>query len=61
MVFCSSHNLKTLKTPFNGVFLFSVKQDVINEYVANDWELQQVVSPNDLGGALVGLFYKEQD
>ncbi len=34
-------------------------QAAINEYVAEGWELQQVISPNDLGGALVGVFYKE--
>lgn len=34
-------------------------QNVINEYVSQGWELQQVVSPNDMGGALVGVFYKE--
>ncbi len=35
-------------------------QDVINEYIAEGWELQQIVSPNDIGGALVGVFFKEQ-
>jgi hypothetical protein len=35
-------------------------QDVINEYVSQGWELQQIVSPNDIGGALVGVFYKEK-
>ena len=35
-------------------------QDTINEYIAKGWELQQVVSPNDGIGALVGVFYKEQ-
>ncbi|MBQ9980765.1 MAG: DUF4177 domain-containing protein [Oscillospiraceae bacterium] len=35
-------------------------QDVINEYVAKGWQLQQIISPNDVMGALVGLFYKEQ-
>ncbi len=35
-------------------------QSAINEYVAEGWELQQLLSPNDLGGALVGLFYKEK-
>ena len=35
-------------------------QEVINEYIAKGWELQQVVSPNDVMGALVGVFYKEQ-
>lgn len=31
-------------------------QDIINEYVAEGWELQQIMSPSDIGGALVGLF-----
>ena len=35
-------------------------QDVINEYVSEGWELQQIVSPNDMGGALVGVFFKEK-
>ena len=35
-------------------------QNIINEYVAQGWELQQIVSPNDVMGALVGVFYKEQ-
>ncbi len=34
-------------------------QETINEYVAEGWVLQQIVSPNDVGGALVGIFYKE--
>ena len=34
-------------------------QDVINEYVSKGWHLQQIISPNDVMGALVGLFYKE--
>ena len=35
-------------------------QDVINEYISKGWELQQIVSLNDIMGALVGVFYKEQ-
>lgn len=34
-------------------------QDMINAYIKKGWELQQIMSPNDLGGALVGVFYKE--
>ena len=34
--------------------------DVINEYVAEGWELQQVVSPSGVTGYLVGVFYKEK-
>ena len=32
-------------------------QDVINEYVSKGWHLQQIISPNDVMGALVGLCY----
>ena len=35
-------------------------QDVINQYASEGWELQQVLSPSDLGGAMVGVFYKEK-
>ena len=35
-------------------------QEMINEYVAEGWELQQIVSPNDMAGALVGVFCKEK-
>ena len=35
-------------------------QKIINEHVAEGWELQQIVSPNDMVGALVGVFYKEK-
>ncbi|MBQ8317020.1 MAG: DUF4177 domain-containing protein [Lachnospiraceae bacterium] len=34
-------------------------EETINEYASQGWTLQQVVSPNDLGGALIGIFYKE--
>lgn len=34
-------------------------EETINEYAMQGWTLQQVVSPNDLGGALIGIFYKE--
>ena len=34
-------------------------QEIINEYVAEGWILQQIVSPADGIGALVGVFYKE--
>ncbi len=33
---------------------------IINQYVSEGWELQQIVSPNDLGGAMIGVFYKEK-
>jgi len=35
-------------------------QEAINNTIAEGWELQQVVSPNDIGGALVGIFFKEK-
>ena len=35
-------------------------QDVLNEYVEQGWELQQIVSPNDVSGALVGVFFREK-
>ncbi|MCC8106198.1 MAG: DUF4177 domain-containing protein [Clostridiales bacterium] len=31
-------------------------QEIINQYAAKGWELMQIVSPADLGGALVGVF-----
>ena len=34
-------------------------QSIINEYLADGWELQQIVSPSDAMGALIGVFYKE--
>jgi hypothetical protein len=34
-------------------------QNEINQWVADGWELQQIVSPSDIGGALVGVFYRE--
>lgn len=35
-------------------------ENTINEYATQGWELQQVISPNDLGGAMIGIFYKEK-
>lgn len=35
-------------------------EDVINQQISEGWELQQIVSPNDMGGAMVGVFYKEK-
>ena len=34
--------------------------ETINQYVSEGWVLQQVVSPADLGGALIGVFYREK-
>ena len=36
-------------------------EELINEYTYSGWILQQVVSPNDGVGALVGVFYKERN
>jgi len=35
-------------------------EDVLNQYVKDGWELQQIVSPSDLGGSLVAVMYKEK-
>ncbi len=35
-------------------------EDVINQYVSEGWELQQVVTPDDGMGAMVGVFFKEK-
>ncbi len=34
---------------------------MINEYVSAGWELQEIVTPDDGMGALVGVFYKEKN
>lgn len=36
-------------------------EEIINEYVSAGWELQQIVSPNDGMGAMVGVFFKEKN
>ncbi|MCD7883350.1 MAG: DUF4177 domain-containing protein [Lachnospiraceae bacterium] len=33
-------------------------QEVLNQYAAEGWELMQIISPADLGGALVGVFFR---
>ena len=37
-----------------------VAQKEINEYVADGWELQQIMSPSDAIGAMIGVFFKEK-
>ena len=37
-----------------------VAQKEINEYVADGWELQQIMSPSDAVGAMIGVFFKEK-
>ncbi len=33
-------------------------EEVINEYASQGWQLQQIVSPDDGIGAMVGVFYR---
>ena len=35
-------------------------EENINALVAEGWELQQVSSLNDLGGVMIGIFFKEK-
>ncbi len=35
-------------------------QEIINAYVEEGWELQQVMSPSDIIGAMVGVFVREK-
>ena len=35
-------------------------EELINQYVAEGWELEQIVSPNDGMGAMVGVFSRER-
>lgn len=37
-----------------------IAQKEINEQVAEGWELQQIMSPSDTIGAMVGVFFKEK-
>ncbi len=34
-------------------------EEIINEYAMQGWVLQQIVSPDDGIGAMVGVFYRE--
>lgn len=36
-------------------------EENINALVAEGWELQQVISPNDLGGVMIGTFFENDD
>lgn len=36
-------------------------ENLINEYIASGWQLQEITSPNDGMGALVGVFFREKD
>lgn len=35
-------------------------EDTLNQYISEGWELQQIISPNDLGGALIAVLYIEK-
>ena len=35
-------------------------EELINKYVSEGWTLQQVVSPDDRAGAMIGVFYREE-
>ena len=35
-------------------------ENKLNELLEQGWELQQVTSPNDNTGALIGVFFKER-
>ena len=35
-------------------------EEIINQMVAEGWELQQIACPGDWAGALVGVFYREK-
>ena len=34
-------------------------QEIINQMVAEGWELQEIVTPGDGAGAMIGVFWKE--
>lgn len=36
-------------------------QECINVIIAQECELQQILSPNDLGGAMVRVFFKKKN
>mgnify|MGYP003316227828 CR=1 FL=1 len=38
----------------------AIAQNLINEMVGEGWELQQIISPDDDMGAMVGVFYKDK-
>ena len=35
-------------------------EENINALVAEEWELQQVISPNDLSGVMIGIFFRDR-
>ena len=34
-------------------------ETIINQYVSAGWELQQITTPGDDVGAMIGVFYKD--
>ena len=34
-------------------------EEMINQYVSQGWVLQEIATPDDGAGAMVGVFYKE--
>ena len=34
-------------------------EEIINQYISEGWTLQEVATPDDGAGAMVGVFYKE--
>lgn len=35
-------------------------EDIINQYMDEGWSLQQIVTPDDGLGAMIGVFFKER-
>ena len=35
-------------------------EDIINQYMDEGWSLQQIVTPDDGVGAMIGVFFKER-
>ncbi len=36
-------------------------EEMINDIVSQGWELQQIMSPSDAVGAMIGVFFKEKN
>ena len=36
-------------------------EEIVNQWIADGWTLEQIVSPSDGFGALVGVFYQEKN
>ena len=34
-------------------------EEIINQYVFQGWTLQQIATPGDNAGAMIGVFYRE--